>query len=69
MDQHFRKLWNVDTENEEVTKKTDMPEELSEAWTKALVRLHAKIVKQAEEHYAKVEETETCESNSDAHPR
>ena len=58
----------MDTDNEEVTKKTDLPEELSEAWTEALVRLHAKIVKQAEEYYSKMEETETCESSSDAHP-
>ena len=58
----------MDTENEEVTKNTDMPDELTKAWTKALVRLHAKIVKQAEEHYSKLEEMEACESNSDAHP-
>jgi hypothetical protein len=58
----------MDTENEEVTKETDMPEELAAAFAKALVKLHARIVKQAEQHFSKMEETATCESNSDAQP-
>lgn len=55
----------MDAENEEVTQETDMPEQLAAALAKALVRLHAKIVKQAEQHFSKMEETATCESNSD----
>lgn len=47
----------MDAEIEEVTKEAEMPEELAAEWAKALVRLHAKIVKQAEEHYSKLEET------------
>jgi hypothetical protein len=58
----------MDAENEEVTQETDMPEQLAAALAKALVRLHAKIVKQAEQHFSKMEEMETCESISDAHP-
>ncbi len=42
----------MDAEIEEVTKEAEMPEELAAEWAKALVRLHAKIVKQAEEHYS-----------------
>lgn len=55
----------MDAENEEVTKEIDIPEELEPAFAKALVRLHAKIVKRAEQHFSKMEETATCESNSD----
>ena len=58
----------MDAENEEVTKEIDIPEELEPALAKALVRLHTKIVKQAEQHFSKMEETATCESISDAHP-
>jgi len=54
----------MDAEIEEVTQGTEMPEESAEAWAKAI----AKIVKQAEEHYSKMEEMATCESISDAHP-
>lgn len=57
----------MDAEIEEVIKEAEMPEEFAEAWAKALVKLHAKVVKQAEEHYSKMEETATCEGNSDAH--
>jgi hypothetical protein len=46
----------MDAENEEVTKETDIPEELAPAFAKALVRLHTKIVKQAEQHFSKMEE-------------
>ena len=58
----------MDAETVEITNEAEMPKELAEAWAKALVKLHAKIVKQAEEHYSKMEEMETCESKSDAHP-
>jgi len=58
----------MDAKTENVTNDAEKPKKLEETLAKALVRLHAKIVKQAEEHYSKMEETETCESNSDAHP-
>lgn len=57
----------MDGETEDVTDEPDMPEEIAEAWANALVDLHAKVT-HAEEHHTSMEETETCESNSDAHP-
>jgi hypothetical protein len=58
----------MDAETVEINNDAEMPKELAEAWAKALVELHAKIVKQAEEHYSKMEKVEACESKSDAHP-
>jgi hypothetical protein len=58
----------MDAETENVTNDPEKPEKLEETWAKALVTLHAKIVKQAEQHFSKMEETATCESNSDAQP-
>ena len=58
----------MDEETENVTNDAEMPRELAEPWANAFVKLHAKIVKQAKEHYSIMEETETCESNSNAHP-
>lgn len=55
----------MDEETENVTKDAEIPREHAEAWANAFVKLHAKIVKQAKEHYSKMEETESCESNSD----
>ena len=57
----------MDEETEDVTNDADMPEEIAEAWANALVDLHAKVT-EAEEHHTPMEETETCESKSDAHP-
>jgi len=57
----------MDAETEDVTNDAEMPEEIAEAWANALVDLHAKVT-QAEEHHTPMEEMETCESNSDAHP-
>jgi hypothetical protein len=57
----------MDAETGSVTNDAEKPKKLAEAWAKTLVTLHAKIVKQAEEHYSKLEETATCVSNSDAH--
>lgn len=56
----------MDAENEEGTKEIVIPEELAPALAKALVRLHTKIVEQAEPHFSKMEETATCENNSGA---
>jgi hypothetical protein len=58
----------MDAETENVTNDAEKPKKLEEALAKPLVRLHAKIVKQAELHFSKMEETATCESDSDAQP-
>jgi hypothetical protein len=50
----------MDAETENVTNDAEKPKKLEEALTKPLVRLHAKIVKQAELHFSKMEETATC---------
>jgi hypothetical protein len=57
----------MDAETSDVTQDAEMPEEIAEAWANALVDLHAKVT-QAEEHHTPMEETGSCESNSDAHP-
>lgn len=57
----------MDAETSDVTQDAEMPEEIAEAWANALVDLHAKVT-QAKEHHAPMEETEPCESNSNAHP-
>jgi hypothetical protein len=58
----------MDAKTVDITNEAEMPEELAEAWAKALAKLHAKFIKQAEKHYSKMEEMKTCESKSDAHP-
>ena len=58
----------MDAETENVTNDAEKPKKLEESLAKPLVRLHAKIVKQAELHFSKMEETATCESDSDAQP-
>lgn len=57
----------MDAETADVTNNSEMPDEIAEAWANALVDLHAKVT-QAEEHHTPMEETEPCESNSNAHP-
>jgi hypothetical protein len=57
----------MDAETEEVTNDAEMPDEIAEAWANALVDLHGKVT-HAEEHHTSMEETETCESKSDANP-
>jgi hypothetical protein len=58
----------MEVETGEISHNADMPEEIAEAWANALIDLHSKVVKQADMHFNQMEETETCESNSDAHP-
>lgn len=58
----------MDAETEDVTNDADMPEEIAEAWANVLVDLHADIDHKLQEHHALMEETEPCESNSNAHP-
>lgn len=55
----------MDEETENVTNDAEMPKKLAEAWANALVKLHSKTVKQAKKHSSKMEETESCASNSD----
>jgi hypothetical protein len=56
----------MDAETEEVTIDAEMSEEIAEAWANALVDLHAKVT-EPKEHHTPMEETEACESNSNAH--
>jgi len=58
----------MDANTVDITNDAEMPQEPAAAWAKALAKLHAKFIKQAEEHYSKMEEVETCEIKSDAHP-
>lgn len=58
----------MDAETSDVTQDAEMPEEIAEAWANVLVDLHADIDHKLEEHHAPMEETEPCESNSNAHP-
>ena len=58
----------MDAETEDVTNDADMPEEIAEAWANVLVDLHADIDHKSEEHHSSMKETESCESNSNAHP-
>jgi hypothetical protein len=58
----------MDAETSDVTQEAEMPEEIAEAWANVLVDLHSEIDKQADRHFNQLEDTETCESNSDAHP-
>ena len=58
----------MDEETEDVTNDADMPEEIAEAWANVLVDLHADIDHKSEEHHSSMKETESCESNSNAHP-
>ena len=55
------------TETEDVSNDAEMPKGIAEAWANALVDLQAKVT-EAEEHHTPMEEKETCENNSNAHP-
>lgn len=67
-DQNLRKLQNMDAETSDVTLDAEMSEEIAEAWANVLVDLHSDIDHESEEHHTPMEETEPCESNSNAHP-
>lgn len=58
----------MDAETSDVTQDAEILEEIAEAWANVLVDLHADIDHASEEHHSPMEETESCESKSDAHP-
>jgi hypothetical protein len=58
----------MDAETSDVTQDAEMPEEIAEAWANVLVDLHSEIDKKSELHHTPMEDTEPCESKSDAHP-